>query len=139
MSEASSTAVDSHTNPLLAAWQTPFQTPPFADIRPEHFLPAFDKAFADHSAEIEAIKANPAEPTFENTVTALERAGKLLSKVSAVFYDLVGAHSNPELLKIESEVALTQARHWNPISMDAALFGRVSKLRDKAASLNLTG
>jgi peptidyl-dipeptidase Dcp len=76
---------------------------------------------------------------FENTVTALERAGKLLSRVSAVFYDLVGAHSNPELLKIESEVALKQARHWNPISMDAALFGRVSKLRDKAASLNLTG
>ena len=111
MSEASQATAASHTNPLLAAWQTPFETPPFADIRPEHFLQAFDKAFADHSAEIEAIKVNPAEPTFENTVTSLERAGKLLSKVSAVFYDLVGAHSNPELLKIESEVALKQARH----------------------------
>src|ERR1700754_3407528 len=116
----------SGANPLLAAWQTPFETPPFADIRPEHFLPAFDKAFADHSAEVEAIKADTAEPTFENTVTALERSGKLLTKVSAVFYDLVGAHSNPELLTIESEVALKQARHWNPISMDATLFGRVS-------------
>jgi peptidyl-dipeptidase Dcp len=144
MSEASSTAaVASFSpapggNPLLTAWQTPFETPPFADIHPEHFLPAFDKAFADHSAEIAAIKTNPAEPSFENTVTALERSGKLLSKVSAVFYDLVGAHSNPELLKIESEVALKQARHWNPISMDATLFARVSKLRDKAASLKLT-
>ena len=74
MSEASQSTAASHTNPLLAVWQTPFETPPFADIFPEHFLPAFDKAFADHSAEIEAVKANPAEPTFENTVTALERA-----------------------------------------------------------------
>lgn len=138
MSEASATAAVSPNNPLLAAWTTPFETPPFGDIRPEHFLPAFDKAFADHTAEIEAIKTNPAEPTFENTVTALERSGKLLSKVAAVFYDLVGAHSNPELLKIESEVALKQARHWNPIGMDATLFARVGKLRDKAASLKLT-
>ena len=59
MSEASATAAVPNTNPLLTAWQTPFETPPFADIRPEHFLPAFDKAFAAHSAEIEAIKANP--------------------------------------------------------------------------------
>ena len=125
-------------NPLLAAWRTPFETPPFTDIRPEHFLPAFDKAFADHSAEIEAIKADPAEPTFENTITAQERAGKLLSRVAGVFYDLVSAHSNPELLKIETEVALRMARHWNPITMDAKLFARVSKLRDKVASLKLT-
>jgi peptidyl-dipeptidase Dcp len=125
-------------NPLLSAWQTPFETPPFEQILPEHFLPAFDKAFADHTAEIAAIKNDPAEPTFDNTIAALERSGKLLSKVSAVFYDLVGAHSNPELLKIDSEVALRQARHWNPITMDAALFARVAKLRDKAATLKLT-
>lgn len=125
-------------NPLLSAWQTPFETPPFDRILPEHFLPAFDKAFADHTAEIEAIKNDPAEPTFDNTIAALERSGKLLSKVSAVFYDLVGAHSNPELLKIDSEVALKQARHWNPITMDAALFARVSKLHDNAATLKLT-
>ncbi|WP_424628088.1 M3 family metallopeptidase [Bradyrhizobium sp. SYSU BS000235] len=125
-------------NPLLSAWQTPFETPPFDQILPDHFLPAFDKAFADHTAEIEAIKNDPAEPTFDNTIAALERSGKLLSKVSAVFYDLVGAHSNPELLKIDSEVALKQARHWNPITMDTALFARVSKLRDKAATLKLS-
>jgi len=135
---AVATSAHSATNPLLAAWQTPFETPPFADIRPEHFLPAFEKAFTEHTAEIEAIKADPAEPTFENTVTALERSGTLLSKVAAVFYDLVGAHSNPELLEIESEVALKQARHWNPITMDARLFARVAKLRDKAATLKLT-
>lgn len=137
MSDVSQSA-PATTNPLLLAWKTPFETPPFDQILPEHFLPAFDKAFADHAAEIEAIKNDPAEPTFDNTIAALERSGKLLSKVAAVFYDLVGAHSNPELLKIDSEVALKQARHWNPITMDAALFARVSKLRDKAATLKLT-
>jgi peptidyl-dipeptidase Dcp len=137
MSDVSQSAPGT-ANPLLSAWQTPFETPPFDQILPEHFLPAFEKAFADHTAEIEAIKNDPAEPTFDNTIAALERSGKLLSKVSAVFYDLVGAHSNPELLKIDSEVALRQARHWNPITMDAALFARVSRLRDKSAMLNLS-
>ena len=68
-------------NPLLQAWQTPFETPPFAQIAPEHFLPAFEQAFADHTAEIAAIEHDPAAPDFANTITALERSGKLLSRV----------------------------------------------------------
>src|ERR1700688_1218733 len=80
-------------NPLLQPWQTPFETPPFAEIKPEHFLPAFEQAFADHAAEINAIEHDPSAPDFANTITALERSGKLLSRVSAVFYDLVSAHS----------------------------------------------
>ncbi|RTL51878.1 MAG: M3 family peptidase [Bradyrhizobiaceae bacterium] len=125
-------------NPLLQPWQTPFETPPFGDIQPAHFEPAFEKAFAAHDAEVAAIKADAAEPTFENTIVALERSGKLLSKVSAVFYNLVGANSTPELLEIESRVALDQARHWNPIMMDARLFARIASLRQNAAKLNLT-
>ena len=82
-------------NPLLKAWQTPCETPPFEEIAPEHFLPAFEQAFADHSAEIAAIEHDPATPDFANTITALERSGRLLTKVSAVFYDLVSANSNP--------------------------------------------
>ena len=80
---------DPETNPLLKAWVTPFAAPPFDEIKPEHFLPAFEQAFADHSAEIAAITNDPAAPDFANTITALERSGKLLSKVAAVFYDLV--------------------------------------------------
>lgn len=131
-------SADASLNPLLTPWKTPFETPPFAEIRPDHFLPAFDKAFAEHAAQIEAIKNDPAEPTFENTIAAQERSGKLLSKIASVFYDLVSAHSNPELLKLETEVALKMARHWNPITMDAKLFARVSKLRERAGSLGLT-
>jgi peptidyl-dipeptidase Dcp len=126
-------------NPLLRAWQTPLETPPFAEIAPEHFLPAFEQAFADHAAEIGAIEHDPATPDFANTITALERSGKLLSKVSAVFYDLVSADSNPALLEIDKEVSLRMARHWNPIMMNAVLFGRIAMLHDNCASLGLSG
>jgi peptidyl-dipeptidase Dcp len=144
MSESSETAALSQAqanlqaNPLLKAWQTPFETPPFAEIVPEHFLPAFEQAFADHSAEVAAITHDPATPDFANTVTALERSGKLLSKVSAVFYDLVSAHSNPALLEIDKEVSLRMARHWSPIMMNAVLFGRIALLHDNRATSGLT-
>src|SRR5881227_1732230 len=124
-------------NPLLRAWQTPFETPPFAEIEPEHFLPAFEQAFADHAAEIAAITHDPTLPDFANTVTALERSGKLLSKVAAVFYDLVSAHSNPAILEIDKEVSLRMARHWNPIMMNAVLFGRIAHLHENRANLGL--
>ncbi|MGN1287129.1 MAG: M3 family metallopeptidase, partial [Bradyrhizobium sp.] len=136
MSETSAEAI---ANPLLKAWQTPLETPPFAEIKPEHFLPAFEQAFADHSAEVAAITHDPALPDFDNTITALERSGKLLSKVSAVFYDLVSAHSNPAILEIDKEVSPRMARHWNPIMMNAVLFGRIAMLHEKRASLGLTG
>jgi peptidyl-dipeptidase Dcp len=126
------------SNPLLTAWQTPFETPPFGAIKPEHFKPAFEQAFADHTAEFAAIVNDPSEPSFDNTITALERSGKLLTKVSSVFYALVGAHSNPELLAIESDVALRQARHWNPIMMNGVMFGRLKRLYDARDSLKLT-
>src|ERR1700731_3875098 len=140
MSETLQTAATSQAqeNPLLKPWQTPLETPPFSEIAPEHFLPAFERAFADHSAEISAIEHDPSAPDFANTITALERSGKLLSKVSAVFYDLVSAHSNPALLEIDKEVSLRMARRWNPIMMNAVLFGRIALLRDRRAALALS-
>jgi peptidyl-dipeptidase Dcp len=137
MSEPRQTT-DSETNPLLKAWVTPFATPPFDEVKPEHFLPAFEQAFADHSAEIAAITNDPAAADFANTVTALERSGKLLNKVAAVFYDLVSAHSNPAILEIDKEVSLRMARHWNPIMMNAVLFGRIAHLHENRANLGLT-
>ena len=141
MSETLETAdtAQAPENPLLKPWQTPFETPPFAEIRPEHFLAAFEQAFADHAAEVAAITHDPSAPDFSNTITALERSGKLLSKVSAVFYDLVSADSNPALLEIDKEVSLRMARHWNPIMMNAVLFGRIAMLHHNRATLGLTG
>jgi len=125
-------------NPLLVPWQTPFETPPFSEIAPEHFIPAFERAFADHSAEIAAITHDPSVPDFANTITALERSGKLLNKVSAVFYDLVSAHSNPAILEIDKEISLRMARHWSPIMMNAVLFGRIAMLHENRAGLKLS-
>src|SRR6476660_7434062 len=141
MAETLDTAIitQARENPLVKAWQTPFETPPFAEIEPEHFLPAFEQAFADHAAEIAAITHDPSAPDFANTITALERSGKLLSKVSAVFYDLVSAHSNPAILEIDKEVSPRMARHWNPIMMNAVLFGRIAMLHHNRATLGLTG
>src|SRR6516225_2782121 len=139
MSEtAANAAPQAQENPLLIGWQTPHQAPPFDEIKPEHFLPAFERAFVDHAAEIAAITHDPATPDFANTVTALERSGRLLTKVSAVFYDLVSAHSNPAILEIDKEVSLRMARHWNPIMMNAVLFGRIAMLHENRASLSLT-
>src|SRR5205823_8150582 len=132
-------AAPAPVNPLLVAWQTPFETPPFSQIAPEHFIPAFEQAFVDHAAEIAAVTHDPSAPDFANTITALERSGKLLSKVSAVFYDLISAHSNPALLEIDKEVSLRMARHWNPVMMNAVLFGRIAMLHDNRASLRLSG
>ena len=140
MSETLPTTATSQApaNPLLMAWQTPCETPPFAEIAPEHFLPAFEQAFADHAAEIVAITHDPSAPDFANTITALERSGKLLTRVSAVFYDLVSAHSNPALLEIDKEVSLRMARHWNPIMMNAVLFGRIALLHDNRSGYGLS-
>ncbi|MGM4916035.1 M3 family metallopeptidase [Tardiphaga sp. 813_E8_N1_3] len=140
MSETSVSPVASKglENPLLKAWQTPFETPPFDEIKPEHFMPAFEQAFFDHSAEIAAIVNDPTVPDFANTITALERSGKLLSRVASVFYDLVSAHSNPAILEIDKDVSSRMARHWNPIMMNAVLFGRIVALHDKRAELGLT-
>src|SRR5437016_10093210 len=141
MSETLQTAAapEAGANPLLKPWQAPFETPPFTEIAPEHFLPAFEQAFADHAAEIAAIEHDPSTPDFANTITALERSGRLLTKVSSVFYDLVAAHSNPALLEIDKEVSLRRARHWNPIMMNAVLFGRIAMLHDNCATLGRTG
>src|SRR6201987_4845727 len=136
--EQISAAAPPQASPLLKAWQTPFETPPFAEILPEHFLPAFERAFADHTAEVTAITHDPAAPDFDNTITALERSGKLLSKVSAVFYDLGSAHSSPAILEIDKEVSLRMARHWNPIMMNGVLFGRIAMLHENRANLKLT-
>lgn len=75
-------------NPLMQKFETPFQTPPFDKIKPADYKPAFEEGMKQHKAEIEAIVNNPEEPTFENTIVALDRAGELLNQTSSIFFNL---------------------------------------------------
>ena len=124
-------------NPFATIWDTPFGLPPFASITPDHIRPAFDAALSQHREEIEAIRADASAPDFPNTIEALERAGRALSRVGGVFYNLAGADTNPELQAIERELSPLTARHWSSIMMDQALFARVAAVFDKRESLGL--
>jgi peptidyl-dipeptidase Dcp len=125
------------TNPLLSRWDTPFGVPPFERIAPEMFRDAFEQALATDLTEVGAISANPDAPTFENTIAALERAGRLLDQVSGVFFNLTGADTNDSLKAIEREVAPLLAQHRNRIYLDEALFRRVDALATRRAELGL--
>src|SRR5436190_24039624 len=85
---------DLEANPFFEAWAGPFEVPPFGRIAPDHFRAAFERAFGEHDAEIAAIVGDPAEPSFANTIKALELSGQPLDRVSAVFGVLAGAHTN---------------------------------------------
>jgi peptidyl-dipeptidase Dcp len=126
------------TNPLLADWQTPDAVPPFDRIKPEHFRPAYARALADHDAEIAAITANAEPPSFDNTIAALERSGRALDRIAAVFHLLIGAHSNDTLLEIERELSPQIARHWNKINTNPVLFRRADALMRGIDTLALT-
>src|SRR5215831_5651508 len=118
------------TNPLLGAWAPLDETPPFPAIRPEHFRPAFDRAMADHMAEVEAIATCPQTPTFANTIVAMERSGRALDRVSAVFHALAGAHTNDALMAVEREMSPLLAAHHNRIHLHDGLYARIKALWD---------
>src|SRR5215471_4192017 len=100
----------SSENPFFEAWDTPFGAPPFDRIKPEHFRPAYDRAIAEHAAEIAAIAGDRAVPSFANTIVALEDSGRLLSKAEAVFHNLASSHTNDAIEAIERDMAPVMAR-----------------------------
>jgi peptidyl-dipeptidase Dcp len=118
--------------PAHGPWQTPFETLPFAEVRPEHFA-AFEQAFADHSAEIAAITHDPTTPDFANTITAMERSGSC-SRRSLPCSMTSSRRTQSGDSEIDKEVSLRMARHWNPIVMNAVLFGRIAMLHEKRAN-----
>lgn len=112
------------TNPLLAPSELPYQLPPFADIELAHFRPAFEQALSEHREEIQEILA-AAEPDWENTVEALEAAGQALNRVAAVFFNLQGTDSTPELDAIAGEVVPKLSAHSDAIYQNAELYHRL--------------
>src|SRR5215470_10582599 len=121
-------ASETGDNPLLAEWSGPFGVAAFGRIKPEHFRPAFARAFAAHAAEVAAIAGNADAPTFANTVDALESSGQALTRAVDLFHLLAGAHTNDAILAFERELAPLKAKHWDRILMDEALFGRIDGL-----------
>jgi peptidyl-dipeptidase Dcp len=125
------------TNPFFEDWTAPYGAPPLDRIAPEHFAPAYDRALAEHSAEIVAIAENPAAPSFENVVVALEKSGRLLTRVEGVFHNLAAAATNEALQAIELEMAPRLSAHWSAISMHPVLFARLDAVYRQRDTLGL--
>ncbi|MFI5337218.1 MAG: M3 family metallopeptidase, partial [Opitutales bacterium] len=115
----------------------PFHYPQFDLIRNEHFAPAFAQGMAEHLREIDAIAHDPAAPTFENTIVAMERSGQLLVRVSRLFFNLTGCNTNPELQKLQRAIAPQLAAHSDAITLNPVLFARIRTLYDARESLGL--
>jgi peptidyl-dipeptidase Dcp len=137
MTRQQDAAAPARQNPLLAEWTGDFALPPFAAIRPEHFRPAFDHALAAHRGEIDAIAANPSNPSFDNTIVALEKSGRALDRVANVFFVLTGANTSDEIEAVEREISPLLARHNNALYLNRALYSRIAELYKKRDGLGL--
>ena len=124
-------------NPLLTASTLPYHLPPFELIKDEHFAPAFELGLAEDLKENEVITNNPAAPTFENTIVAMELTGKLLDRTSLAFGVLSASLTNPTLQKLEAELSPKLAAHRDAIQLNPALFARVQALYDARDTLGL--
>lgn len=124
-------------NPFFNEWDTPYGVPPFDLIQNEHYLPAYEEALKQHDQEVEAIIKNTEVPTFENTIVALDKSGRMLSKVSAVFGAINGANTNDEMQELAKKITPMTTKHYDNIRMNADLFAKVKKVYDERASLKL--
>jgi len=124
-------------NPFFSPSELPYGMPPFDLISDEHYLPAFGKGMAEDLAEIEAIADNPEPPTFENTIVAMERTGRLLDRVNRVFSNLNSAHTNPQMQEVQKTVAPQLAAHTDAIYLNGPLFARVEALHRQRDELGL--
>ena len=124
-------------NPFFTDWDTPFGIPPFDRIHPDHFPAAFDRGMEEQIAEIAAIVASPAPPSFADTIEALERSGQLLGRVSRVFSNLESSDSNPAIEAIARDYAPKLAQHRTRIDLDPGLFARIADLYSRRGDLGL--
>lgn len=125
-------------NPLFQASTLQYQAPDFNAIKDEHFQPALEQGIKEQYQEILTIANNPAAPTFDNTIVAMEKSGALLNRASSVFYNLAGSNSNPTLRKIQGEMAPKMAAHSDNINLNPALFARIETIYNNRNNLGLT-
>src|SRR5213082_2167375 len=124
-------------NPLLTESSLPYHIPPFDKIKDEHFEPAIEAGMREELKEVEAVANNSEKPTFDNTIVALERTGRLLDRVERTFENLNACNTNPTLQKIETEMAPKLAAHRYEIYLNSKLFARVQELYDNRDKLGL--
>lgn len=125
------------SNPLLDAPETPYGVPAFDQVKIEHYMPAFEAAIAEQKAEIDAIVTNPSEPTFDNTIVALDRTGMLLERVSGVFFNVLEADGNDEMNAIAEQVSPMLSELSDGIILNDQLFQRVKAVYDQREHLGL--
>ncbi len=125
-------------NPFLEKYNTPYEVPPFDKINDAHYLPAFLEGMKQQNAEIDAILHDQDNPTFENTIEALERSGELLSRVSLVFFNVKEAHTSDSINAIAEKVAPQLSQHYDAILLNNKLFERVSAVHEQKANLDLS-
>ncbi|HEY5308811.1 MAG TPA: peptidase M3, partial [Casimicrobiaceae bacterium] len=125
-------------NPLLQPWTAPYGLPPFAAIRAEHFVPAFDEALRMHVAEVRAIADSQDPASFDNTLAAFDRSGRALARIEKVFFNLASSETSPALQAVEREMSPRLAAHHSALYLDAALFARVDDVHRRRGELDLT-
>ena len=122
-------------NPLLTESTLDYQAPDFSKIRPEHFVPAIEEGIRIQLAEIDSITSNTAAPTFENTVLAYEKSGRVLARATSILSGLVGADGTEELQKIDEETTPMLSAHHDALLLNEKLFARVKAVYDQRSSL----
>ncbi len=127
----------SQENPFFAAYQTPFKTPPFDQIDPGDYMPAFEKGMQKHKDQIQEIVNNEAKPTFENTIEPMVYSGQLLNKVAYVFYGLNSANTSDTLQKIAQKVSPKLSSHRDEIALNAKLFERIQSVYNNRKQFDL--
>jgi peptidyl-dipeptidase Dcp len=130
-------APEGDANPFFTAYETRFNVHPFDRIEPDHFISAFGEGMARQNTEIAAIVDNPAAPTFDNTVAALDKSGVLLEEVSRVFFALAGSNTNDEIKEIQKQMSPRLAAHRDEIQLNPGLFARVQAVYDDRETLDL--
>jgi peptidyl-dipeptidase Dcp len=125
------------SNPFYNEYDTPFKTPPFTEVKMEHYMPAFTDGIAQEKEEIVTIATNTEAPTFKNTLEAMEKTGELLDKVSNVFYNLKSSNTNDEMQEMAKELSPMLSKHRDDIRLNKQLFERIKTIFDQKEKLNL--
>ena len=125
-------------NPLLAPFDTPYNIPPFDQVRDDHYLPAIEQSMALHLEQIDAIASSDQPPTFANTIVALEDSGRQLSTVLSLFYNLLSGNTNDQLDEIATQVSPLTSAHFDNIFLNARLYARVAAIHNQLPQLRLS-